>query len=33
MMYLDKSKIYSLNNMHFSYQETLYEEAIIQLVY
>ena len=33
MMYLDKNRIYPLNNMHFSYQEALYQEAIIQLVY
>ena len=25
MMYLDKNKIYHLNNIHFSYQEALYE--------
>ena len=33
MMYVDKNKIYALKNMHFSFQEALYQETIIQLVY
>ena len=33
MMYSDQNKIYPLNNMNFPYQEGLYQEAIIQLVY